>query len=77
MSFLYPITERYNMVTVLNLLTGNKQEYSCSPKEAVIAAYAQSLNDWNTWQYVERYNNLIIEGKHSFCCGDFSALKEG
>lgn len=37
------ITEVYNLST-----NDAPQVYTCTPKEAVIAAYAQSLNDWNT-----------------------------
>jgi hypothetical protein len=55
----------------------HKQEYSCLPKEAVIAAYAQSKKDWNTWQYAERYGEMVEEGKFCFVCGDFSAFKDG
>ena len=65
------------MVTVINLVTQEKQVYSCTPREAVIAAYAQSQTDWNTWQYKDRYDNLVIEGKLTFSCGDFSAFKDG
>jgi hypothetical protein len=66
------------MVTVINLMNPeHKQIYSCTPKEAVIAAYAQSLNDWNTWQYAERYSNLVEEGELTWMCGDFSAFKDG
>ena len=64
------------LVRVLNLSTQQEQVYTCSPKEAVIAAYAQSLGDWNTWDYAEKYSNLVMEGKVSFSCGDFAAMKE-
>ena len=63
--------------TVMNLSNGSKQIYTCTPREAVIAAYAQSLMDWNTWQYKERYSSLVIEGKLCLACGDFSAYKDG
>ena len=62
-------------IKVLNLSTLQEQIYTCTPKEAVIAAYAQSLNDWNTWQYEERYGKMVLEGKYSFSCGDFATLK--
>jgi hypothetical protein len=66
------------MCTVMNLLNpSHKQNYSCTPREAVIAAYAQSKNDWNTWQYAERYGHLVDEGKYTLLCGDFSAFKDG
>jgi len=62
------------MCIVLNLATGEKQEYSCSPDQAVIAAYAQSHHDWNTWDYGKRYNHMLETGKHTYLCGDFTAL---
>ena len=65
-------------VTVMNLANPEqKQWYTCTPKEAVIAAYAQSRKDWNTWQYAERYRKLVEEGKLTWLCGDFSAFKDG
>ena len=62
------------MITVFNLCDNSQQYYTCSPKEAVVAAYAQKLGDFNTWDY-KKYNNLIEEGKLVFCCGDFAAFK--
>ena len=64
-------------VRVINLCTQEEQIYTCSPREAVIAAYAQNLNDWNTWDYEERYGNFVEIGEKSFLCGNFAALKEG
>lgn len=73
-------------VTVMNLCNPNeKRHYTCTPREAVIAAYAQTLRkaggntigDWNTWQYEERYGHLVIEGKYCIACGDWSAFKDG
>jgi len=65
------------MCTVMNLCTTEKQYYTCTSKQAVIATYAQSKRDWNTWDYAERYNRLVEEGKHTFLCGNFSAFKDG
>lgn len=65
------------MCTVMNLSTGKKQNYTCTPKEAVIAAYAQSKNDFNTWQYKERYGYLLETGKLTFLVGDFSVFQDG
>ena len=49
--------------------------YSCEPRSAVIAAYAQSRGDWNTWNYERAYSHLVREGEHSFICGDFACAK--
>jgi len=64
------------MCTVMKLYDAGKYHYSCDPKMAVIAAYAQSLGDFNTWDY-DKYNNLVEEGELTFFCGDFSSFKDG
>lgn len=63
--------------TVMNLATREKQVYFCEPRKAVLAAYAQSFNDYNTWNYETRYGHLVLEGKFCLACGDFSAFKDG
>ena len=62
--------------TVLNLYTGEYSYYSkeIHPSEAVIAAYAQSKGDWNTWLY-EKYEDLLRESEDCVFCGDFSTFK--
>jgi hypothetical protein len=65
------------MCTVMNLATAKKQNYTCTPKEAVIAAYAQSKKDFSTWDYEKRYGHLLEEGKYAYFCGDFSVFKDG
>ena len=64
------------MTDVLNLNTGETITFSCAPKEAVIAAYAQSLGDWNTWTYADKYGDAVVSGKRTVACGDFAAIKE-
>lgn len=59
-------------VEVIDLSTGKKQIFTCSPEEAVIAAYAQSRGDFNTWDYEKKYS--VVRGKQTVACGDFSAL---
>lgn len=65
------------MTTTFNLLTQEKRQYTCTPKEAVIASFAQSKNDWNTWEYANRYENLLIEGRFTLSIGDWCAFKDG
>lgn len=72
------------MVTVMNLATLEKCYYTCTPRESVIACYAQHLKpssnaigDWNTWDYEENYGHLVEEGKETLLCGDWSAFKDG
>jgi hypothetical protein len=43
----------------------------------VIAAYAQSKNDWNTWSYEEKYGHLVKTGMSTVSVADFVALLEG
>lgn len=75
------------MCTVMYLLEPDyKLNYTCSPRDAVIAAYAQHKNknskgkwqgDFNTWDYKEKYDKLVEEGKETLMCGDFSVFKDG
>jgi len=60
---------------VMNLATGKKQAYDTDPRKAVIAAHAQSLNDWNSWQYEQRYGRLVQTTQHVVTCGDWSAFR--
>jgi hypothetical protein len=63
-------------VRVLNLATQDEMFFSgITPREAVRNAFAYSKGDKNTWQYAERYDHMVTEGKHSFACGDWAALK--
>jgi hypothetical protein len=62
------------MTTVFNLATQQKILYSCTPEQAVIAAYAQERHDWNTWDYSARYGNLLERGEHTVLIGNWSAF---
>jgi hypothetical protein len=67
-------------VEVRNLLdydAGPQVYVGITPRQAVIAAYAQSRNDWNTWDYEGRYGTLVTEGKRTVACGDFCARTDG
>lgn len=61
---------------VVNLRTGISTYYILEPESAVIAAYAQSRNDNNTWEYEERYTPDVIHGSRTVACGDFTAVME-
>lgn len=64
------------MVEVMNLSTGDVQIFSCDARRAVVAAYEQSNDNFNTWEYKHFYNHPeAMEGKNTFNVGDFSALK--
>ena len=64
------------MTIVLNLLTGEIIEYTCSPAQAVVAAYEQSKKNWNTWDYKQGKNHPeFAEGKWTVRCGNFCAKK--
>lgn len=39
---------------------GSISIYTLDARSAVIAAYAHSIGDNNTWQYAERYTNRVI-----------------
>lgn len=48
---------------VHNLATDETLSYTLPPREAVIAAYAQSRGDFNTWDYEKRYGKLVEKGR--------------
>lgn len=62
------------MIEVCNLETGQVIVYSCEPREAVISAYAQERNDWNTWDYEKRYSHLVRDTNKAVCCGNWIAI---
>ena len=63
------------MTKVLHLNTGKHTTYSCSPEQAVVAAYEQSRGNHNTWQYPTFVNHPEARrGQYSVSCGDFAAL---
>lgn len=64
-------------VTVMELSTANTQIFTCTPREAVISAYAHARHDGNTWQYADHYGHLVTETDLCVTCGDFSAFKDG
>jgi len=60
------------MLSCLNLRTQAESYYhGPTPREAVIAAYAQSRGDWNTWDYHKNYDHLVEVGRHHFFIGDW------
>ena len=62
------------LTKVLNACTGEFIPFTCGPKNAVIAAHAQSLKDFNTDLYEERYGHLVVTGEKTVGCGDFIAF---
>jgi hypothetical protein len=64
---------------VHNLSTQQVAEYTLEPREAVIAAYAQSCNDFNTWDYEKKYGKKvqsIKRPKHiTWNLGDWTAVE--
>lgn len=66
--------------TVMNLATGHTLTFvGCSPKDAVLSAYAQGRGDWATWLYEERYANVlgrrVTEDHTTWLAGDYSAVE--
>lgn len=62
------------MTAVLNLDNYNEQIYSLSPREAVIAAYAQSRGDNNTWDYEKRYGKMVKKHGRTWILGEYTAV---
>lgn len=71
----HPFAVETYKVTVVNLATGDEQTFFCAAREAVIAAYAQSRGDFNTWDYEERYGAKVVCGRITWGLGDFAALE--
>jgi len=63
------------MSRVKNLLNGRMIVYTCPPEVAVLAAYAQERNDFNTWDYERRYSHIRRESERFVYCGDWAASK--
>jgi hypothetical protein len=53
-------------VVAVHLLTHEEKTYTCSAKEAVIAAYAQELGDLNTADYETNYGRFVKETKYGW-----------
>lgn len=65
------------LVEATNLDTGQKLPYTCTPEEAVVAAYAQEHDDWNTWDYKRRYGHQVSRTLHFVACGSWTAPLDG
>ncbi len=61
------------MTTVYDLSSDIELTYSIGARDAVIAAYAQSIGDQSTWEYESRYGHMPRYGKHSVSIGNFAA----
>lgn len=64
-------------VTVHNLIKDTEHVYEgITPEQAVIAAYAQSLGDWNTWDYASKYGHLVKRRGTTVFINDFAATEK-
>ena len=67
------------VTTVKNLDNGTEQVYTIPAAQAVIAAFEQSHNNWNTWDYKSPDDhpalNYGVSGK-TVSCGSFCAMLE-
>lgn len=61
------------MIRVFNLATQEEKFYFCNPFQAVVAAYAQSFRDFNTWAY-SKYWMQVDYTKHTYLCGDWCVI---
>lgn len=61
---------------VTNLKTFEETVYiGITPRQAVVAAYAQYLKDFNTFNY-SKYDFLVDEREHTVLCQGFMAYTE-
>lgn len=58
---------------VHSLISKEIRVYDLPPRQAVMAAHAQSIGDYNTWDY-GKYEKDVITGKISVACGNYGAL---
>lgn len=65
-----------SVTIVRNLATGQVLRYTCPPRQAVVAAYAQEHKDFNTWQYAERYDSRVEEGQYTYLLGNWGSFKD-
>ena len=66
-----------NEVIVKKLGTNKEAVYiGITPRKAVIAAYAQERNDYNTWNYISKYDSMVQETVNVVTCGNWTALKD-
>ncbi len=64
------------VVVVRNLSTGTEHTYQgITARQAVVAAYAQSLKDYNTWDYEKKYDHLVKMSANNVLIGDFTAWR--
>lgn len=67
-----PAWVRPGLASVINLEAPDDERlYACAPRQAVIAAYADSCRDRNTWDYESRYGALARATRYGWVCGDF------
>ncbi len=57
-----------NAIVIVQQLGGKERSYTyvgLTPRQAVVAAYAQEKGDMNTWDYKKKYDHLVREGKYT------------
>ena len=68
------------LTTVINLSTGEKQQYlNIPPEEAVIFAHLNSTGRRNTWEYPQLYEqnkNKLVNTQRTVAMGDWCAMKK-
>lgn len=63
-------------IEVTNLRTLETKTYmGITPRHAIVCAYAQERNDYNTWTYKQRYDAMVTEGTYTVSLGDWTVLK--
>ena len=65
------------MTDVMNLSTGEVQTYTLAPEEAVVAAYAHSKHDHNTWDFWKYLDKLDRRSNLTISLGDWCAFRDG
>ncbi len=72
------MSEDTRLVRVFDLDTDKDgPTYTCDPRMAVICAHAQSLGDWNTWDYETAWGHMVVESDSTVRCGSFTTSTFG
>lgn len=69
------VSQDVQATTVFHMTQDITQIFFLPPREAVRSAYAQSLGDYNTWDYA-KYDHLVEKIDRGYLCGEFFAISD-
>lgn len=63
--------------TVFHTPSETEHVYTLPPREAVLAAFALSMGDANSWNWEKRWNHYVKRTPHGWAAGDWWAYDTG